>query len=452
MAWSDNSNNETGFKVERKAADSASAFQEVAALAANVTTYDVKNLSSATKYYFRIRALNEGGFSDYSQEVEGTTASMPTPPPPPTPTPNPNPTTGKKITDYGAVANDGNDDAQAILAAANAAGAGGTVIIPSGTFNLRNQIVLPGNRAYLGQSGARLKGLTPEGPLVKASGDGFTFEGITFDGGGIFMDKSGSFSANNVFNNNVFRLTGNGSERNGINFTCGFRNTRITNNYFTSIDTGGNHSFGLYGYNYWDLTIANNEFIDIGAGMHIDAFGGSGNLLVEQNYLKGVKGMGLEFQGTATNLKFIDNWYEEPSFVARPGTANGNTFAYSLIVDKSSNIQILRNVMIAPKRGAVPNANDYVRVTFEVGGDNALVEDNYSNGGNHVLAMNDGVGTSSVIARNNKFINYAQAASCSFCTTGRSLTLSNNGNIRLSDVMESRIAANRKPGIGSKRY
>ncbi len=361
------------------------------------------------------------------------------------------PANSVNILSHGAVANDGKDDSAAILRAANAAGTNGTVFFPAGTFNVSNQITLPGNRAYKGASGSKLKGLTPEGPLVKASGDGFIFEGMTFDGGGVFMDKAGSFSANNIFRKNTFRLTGNGKERNGINFTCGFRNTLIEDNYFTSIDTGGNHSFGLYGYNYDTFTVRANTFEDIGAGMHIDAFGNSKNLLVEQNYLKGVKGMGLEFQGSATNLKFLDNWYEDPSFVARPGTGNNNTFAYSLILDKSSGIQIKRNVMIAPLKNAPSIKTDYVRVSFEIGGDDAIIEDNYSKGGNHVVAMNDGVGSASVTVRNNKFINYAQGVSCSFCTSDRSMSQSNNGDIRLSDVMEARIAANKKPGVG-KRY
>src|SRR5262245_63327644 len=119
--------------------------------------------------------------------------------------------------------------------------------------------------------------------------------------------------------------------------------------------------------------------------MHIDAFNGSGNLLVEQNYIRGTKNMGMEFQSSADGLLFQDNWYESPSFTSLPGTSGNNTMAYSLILDKSKNITIRRNVAIMPRK----TASDYVRITFEVGGDNTLVEDNYSIGGNHVLAMND---------------------------------------------------------------
>ena len=113
--------------------------------------------------------------------------------------------------------------------------------------------------------------------------------------------------------------------------------------------------------------------------------------------------MGMEFQGTATNLKFLDNWYENPN-LSSDFNRNHNSFAYSLILDKSSNIEIKRNVVIAPQR---PDGVG-TRIGFEVGGDNTVVEQNYVNGVNHVLAANDGVGSASILVKNNKFLNYRQ--------------------------------------------
>jgi len=62
-----------------------------------------------------------------------------------------------------------------------------------------------------------------------------------------------------------------------------------------------------------------------------------------------------------------------------------------------------------------------VRFDFEIGGDGTIVEDNYSVGGNHILAANDGLDTTSILAQNNLWLNYIQGAG------GRGLTLFNNG-------------------------
>jgi hypothetical protein len=349
------------------------------------------------------------------------------------------------VTDYGARANDNADDRGAVQAAINASKPGDTILFSGGTFNFSDGLLVPGDRTYKGQNGATLKGRSAEGQLLALHSGNVTFTGLTFDGGGVFIDSSaGGFDQNVVFDSNVFKLNTSGIHANAISFTSGLQNSRITNNYFTGY-TGG---FGVYGYNYNGLTIANNEFVNITAGMHIDAFSNSGNLLVEQNYLSGTKRMGFEFQSSATNLVFQDNWYEHPN-LSSSFAVNSDSMAYSLILDKSSNITIRRNVVIAPER---PDGVG-CRIGFEVGGDNTLVEDNYINGVNHVVAVNDGVGTASVTVRNNKFLNYLQGAGMSYPGAGRSWTNTNNGpNTTLSSTMQARIAANDKPGIGSKRY
>ena len=86
--------------------------------------------------------------------------------------------------------------------------------------------------------------------------------------------------------------------------------------------------------------------------MHIDAFGGCGNLLVQGNYITGAKGMGMEFQGTADGDTFLDNWFEHPNLQggSTRNPANDNSMAFSLILDKSQNITVRRNTVIAPER------------------------------------------------------------------------------------------------------
>lgn len=68
LNWTDNSNDETGFKVERRAL-AGDAFEEVLSLPANTTTAVVGGLTPATGYVFRVRAFNTGGTSAPSNEA-----------------------------------------------------------------------------------------------------------------------------------------------------------------------------------------------------------------------------------------------------------------------------------------------------------------------------------------------------------------------------------------------
>ncbi len=71
LLWTDNSSNEDGFKIERKAG--ADAYAQIATVGANVTAYEDTGLSGDTEYFYRIRAYNSGGDSAYSNEDSATT-------------------------------------------------------------------------------------------------------------------------------------------------------------------------------------------------------------------------------------------------------------------------------------------------------------------------------------------------------------------------------------------
>lgn len=77
VGWSDNSVNETGFKLERSSTGGGSGFAEIAQPAANATSYSNTGLTSGTTYYYRIRAYNGAGNSSYSSEANGTTGTKP---------------------------------------------------------------------------------------------------------------------------------------------------------------------------------------------------------------------------------------------------------------------------------------------------------------------------------------------------------------------------------------
>ncbi|MDI6791402.1 MAG: DUF2341 domain-containing protein [bacterium] len=66
LVWADNSDNETGFKIERKTG-TGGIFSQIATVGANVTSYS-NTVAPATTYCYRVRVYNAGGDSDYSNE------------------------------------------------------------------------------------------------------------------------------------------------------------------------------------------------------------------------------------------------------------------------------------------------------------------------------------------------------------------------------------------------
>ena len=74
LSWDDNSNNETGIKIERKKAGGS--YTQIATVEANTTSYTATGLSDNTKYYFRVRAYNTTGNSSYSNEAYATTVEQ----------------------------------------------------------------------------------------------------------------------------------------------------------------------------------------------------------------------------------------------------------------------------------------------------------------------------------------------------------------------------------------
>ena len=77
LSWTDNSNNETGFKIERKTG-SGGTYAQIDTVSASATTYSNTGLSEETTYYYRVRAYNSSGNSAYSNESSSTTPAQPT--------------------------------------------------------------------------------------------------------------------------------------------------------------------------------------------------------------------------------------------------------------------------------------------------------------------------------------------------------------------------------------
>lgn len=86
LVWADNSSSEQGFRIERSS--DGVTFAQIASAAANVTSATDESLAPGTSYFYRVRAYNTSGDSEYSQIGRGTTLlpSPPEPQPPAAPT------------------------------------------------------------------------------------------------------------------------------------------------------------------------------------------------------------------------------------------------------------------------------------------------------------------------------------------------------------------------------
>src|SRR5262245_17189095 len=75
LSWADNSLEETGVSVERRAGASGP-FAEIAILGPGATALTDRDLDDATTYCYRVRAFNDLAYSEYSNEACGRTPQM----------------------------------------------------------------------------------------------------------------------------------------------------------------------------------------------------------------------------------------------------------------------------------------------------------------------------------------------------------------------------------------
>ncbi|QVL48494.1 MAG: fibronectin type III domain-containing protein [Thiocapsa sp.] len=73
LVWRDNSNNESGFRIERRIGTGA--WSQIGSVGANVITFASTGLRSSTTYNYRVRAHNGSGTSAYSNTVAVRTAA-----------------------------------------------------------------------------------------------------------------------------------------------------------------------------------------------------------------------------------------------------------------------------------------------------------------------------------------------------------------------------------------
>lgn len=76
LTWSNNSGNEDGFRIERRA-DRTQSFTEAGSVNAGATSWCDTSFLPNTAYHYRIKAVNKKGASNYSQEAQVVTLSAP---------------------------------------------------------------------------------------------------------------------------------------------------------------------------------------------------------------------------------------------------------------------------------------------------------------------------------------------------------------------------------------
>ncbi|MBI2039306.1 MAG: fibronectin type III domain-containing protein [Candidatus Niyogibacteria bacterium] len=76
LSWVDNSSNEDGFKIERSLNNQEGPFSEIASTITDVVSYNDADLTADQTYYYRVRAFNVGGNSDYSNIDHAITATV----------------------------------------------------------------------------------------------------------------------------------------------------------------------------------------------------------------------------------------------------------------------------------------------------------------------------------------------------------------------------------------
>ncbi|MDH3297577.1 MAG: fibronectin type III domain-containing protein, partial [Gemmatimonadota bacterium] len=81
LGWTDGSNNEDGFRIERRLGQ-AGAWSEIDTTGPNATSYGDSGLTAETEYCYQVRAYNADGTSAYTNTACATTDTGPTIPPP----------------------------------------------------------------------------------------------------------------------------------------------------------------------------------------------------------------------------------------------------------------------------------------------------------------------------------------------------------------------------------
>lgn len=298
---------------------------------------------------------------------------------------------------------------------------------------------VPGSVTLLGSN-------TGHGPVgnqafwaMHLANSGVQFLGFLIQGFSIHVDGDGSNGF--VFNNNEFHSA-------DVTATGGANGARFINNLFTGATASG---FGILGNDKWtNNLIANNEFIDIGAGCHIWFQSGSTNNLVEQNYLSGIRnGMGFELLSNNGNLNpliFQDNYYTKPNQTSNNNADLLNFMAYSIVFPTCTGVIAQRNYCQATQR---PDGRG-TRIGIETAGINYICTDNYVEGCEWGITFADGTTPASANIQHNRMFGGVNAGiRFDHPAVGRVLTQADNTQITALTWDINRLPGRRNFRLGT---
>lgn len=77
LTWTDNANNESGFKIEQST--DGTSFTQIASVGSNAVSFSVTGLTASTTYFYRVASFNTAGNSTFSNTASATTSAAPPP-------------------------------------------------------------------------------------------------------------------------------------------------------------------------------------------------------------------------------------------------------------------------------------------------------------------------------------------------------------------------------------
>lgn len=184
LNWTDNSNNETGFQIERSVIGTD--WKQVGT--ATGTTFTNTGLTAETSYSYRVRAVNAVGGSGYTLVATATTEAGPVDPPP-TPTGDIGLTgpIGQQqgvVAPAGAIILSASSSISSIHSTINNAAAGATFFLKAGTY--RDFSVTPkAGQTFVGEYGAILTSSSKAfafGPNDGTASQRITLKNLVIDG------------------------------------------------------------------------------------------------------------------------------------------------------------------------------------------------------------------------------------------------------------------------------
>ena len=354
------------------------------------------------------------------------------------------------VADYGAVPNDGRDDAGAIDAAIRAARKGDVVQFDKGQYDVSRTIDAGDGLTITGVRGATLVRSADRAFAFNLSGGrSATFTNLNFDGSGIGAAGKSALDVDWCDFTNFARGVdvgfGAGTALGGHGSGWDPQDSHITNSSFH--DSPGGWGIGFFKGS--GLTIADNEFVNILNGIKSNNGGDTAHdITITRNYFSGIRRMFAELQGQVKNFELSDNYVENP-VLSSNFNDNIHSLGFSVIYhgDETRNARILRNTIKCPQR---PDGTG-VRLAFELG-NNFTVEDNYIDGIGTMTSvfMGDSSGPRSAdqightVVRNNKMVNARWGQGGSYGQYGGNASYGNNN----ASVQLSWDTNRHKPGPG----